>query len=555
MTDDGWDDAYDVVAVGSGAAGLTAAITAADSGQSTLVVEKEAVWGGTTGYAGGALWIPNHFRMEEAGLDDSIEDALAYLEATVGDLGPATSLARKQAFLQHANEMVLFLKRCGFEWGYSPMYPDFYPDAPGARSGRSLDPGLFDGKQLGEWEKTLIPTAMPRVAIRSFDEIRSLQIAKRTPRALGHTLRLFARTAAWRARGRVPLAAGQALVAKLMYILQTSYQVPVWLETPLRDLVVEGDRVVGVVVERHGRPQRIRARNGVLLGAGGFAKDGAFRRQYQPVGGEWTSAAPGDTGDAIKIGKAAGAELALMENAWWGPSFQIDGAMSLSVFERSLPGCLMVDQLGRRFVNESTSFVDIARAMLQRDREDGTGVPSWLVMDATHRKRYMLGMFPGGITPRRLIDDGTFVKAQSLDDLAKQCQMDAAQLHDTVKRFNSFARHGIDEDFHRGDNIYDRYYSDPTVRPNPTLAPVENAPFWAARLYPGDAGTMGGLLTDEYARVVREDGSPIAGLYAAGNTSASVMGRLYVGPGSTIAPAATFAYIAMRHAASAGTGQ
>jgi 3-oxosteroid 1-dehydrogenase len=247
----------------------------------------------------------------------------------------------------------------------------------------------------------------------------------------------------------------------------------------------------------------------------------------------------------------AGAAVALMEEAWWGPSFVTpDGARMFSVWERSMPGSIIVDRSGRRFVNESTSYLDVGRMMLERDRTV-PAVPSWLVMDSRHRRRYPLVTLMPGITPKRVVENGFLVRARSLDELAEKTGVDAAGLRDTVRRFNAFARSGIDEDFHRGESTYDRYYSDPRVKPNPNLGPIDRPPFWAARMYPGDLGTKGGLLTDQRARVLREDGSVIPGLYAAGNTTASVMGRTYPGPGGTIAPAMVFAYIAAHDMAAA----
>jgi len=236
-----------------------------------------------------------------------------------------------------------------------------------------------------------------------------------------------------------------------------------------------------------------------------------------------------------------------MEMAWWGGSYIMEGKIMFSVHERSFPGCILVDHLGERYVNESTSYVDFGRAMLEREAKVGGAIPSWLILDKMHRKKYMFGLMMPGVTPGKYIKDGTLVKANTIEELADKCNINKENLVKTVKRFNSFAHQGLDDDFKRGNDIYDRYYGDPRVLPNANLSPIENAPFYALKFYPGDLGTKGGLLTDEHARVLREDGSVIEGLYCTGNNSASVMGQTYPGPGSTLGPSCTFGYIAMNH--------
>ena len=544
-----WNETYDVVVVGTGASGLTAAITAEYNGMKTLVVEKMDKWGGSSAYSGGGLWIPNNFLMQEAGALDSPEEALKYMEAVIDDVGLASTRAKKEAYVHNAPKMVNFLKDFGFEWQRAKYYPDYYPNVPGAKTGRVIESTVFDGKKLKGFLKTQnVSLGMPDIAISSGDAYL-LPLVIRTMPGFKRVMKVFGQTASWKLRGKVPLGIGRALTGRLMYILQNNYPTPVWLSSPLKDLIVEKDRVVGIVVEKEGKLMNIRAKKGVLLGAGGFPQNSEYRKKYQAVGSEYTSASPGNTGDAIQAGEKVGAGLALMDEAWWGGSFILDGKVSFSVNERSLPGCIIVDHSGKRYVNESTSYVDLGRKMLDRDAEVGGAVPSWLVMDATYRKRYLFGMMPPGQTPSRFFKKGEFVKADTVWELAKKCGINAENLEETIKRFNSFAYNGKDEDFGRGQDIYDRYYSDPTITPNNNLAPLKDAPFYATRIYPGDLGTKGGLLTDEYGQVLREDGSIIKGLYASGNNTASVMGRTYPGPGSTIGPACTFSYIAMNHLA------
>jgi 3-oxosteroid 1-dehydrogenase len=270
----------------------------------------------------------------------------------------------------------------------------------------------------------------------------------------------------------------------------------------------------------------------VVLAAGGFEHNERMRKQHQDIGTEWTVGAKANTGDAIEAGMRAGAAVGLMDDAWWGPSVPLPRGPFFLLAERSLPGCVLVDKTGRRFVNEAAPYIDVVNAM--------TG-DTWLVFDHTYRGRYpFCGIPPRRPLPRRWKD--SVLTAPSLEELAQEA--DLPELIDTVRRFNTLAVEGKDEDFHRGDSAYDRYYGDPRNHPNPNLAPLTTGPFHAVRIVPGDLGTKGGLRTDTHARVLREDGSVIEGLYAAGNTSASVMGHTYAGAGATLGPAMTFGYLA-----------
>lgn len=544
-----WDESYDVIVVGSGASALTAAITAEHNGMKTLVVEKLNKWGGSSAYSGGGLWIPNNFLMQQAGALDSEEEALEYMEAVIEEVGPASSRARKEAYVHHAPKMVNFLKDLGFEWQRAEYYPDYYPNVKGGKTGRVIESTIFNGKRLKGFLKTqIVAEGMPPIAISSGDAYL-LPLVIRSWKGFKRVMKVFGQTIGWLITGRYPLGIGRALTGRLMYILQTRYKTPVWLNSPFKDLIIENNKVVGAVIEKEGKLLNIQATRGVLLGAGGFPKNPEYRKKYQPVDGSWSSAAPGNTGDAIQIGEKHGAALSLMEEAWWGGSFVLDGQVLFSVNERSLPGCIIVDKHGNRFVNESTSYVDLGRKMLDHDNEIGGSAPAWLVMDNQYRNRYLFGMMPPGQTSKKLLKNGEFIKAGSIEELAQKCGINSQNLQKTLGRFNSFALNGKDEDFGRGQDIYDRYYSDPRVAPNSNLATIKQPPFFATRIYPGDLGTKGGLLTDEFGRVLRTDLIPIEGLYASGNNTASVMGKTYPGPGSTLGPACTFSFIAMNHLA------
>jgi 3-oxosteroid 1-dehydrogenase len=312
-------------------------------------------------------------------------------------------------------------------------------------------------------------------------------------------------------------------------------------------LDVAGGRVRGVLVTRDGRPALVGARRGVLIATGGFERNEQMRQRYQrpPIGTEWTTGSAGNTGDGILAGEAAGAALGLMDDAWWGPAIPLSGGPYFCLAERSLPGCILVNGAGQRFVNESAPYVDAVHAMYDAHSPGNPHIPAYLVFDQRYRNNYVFaGMPPRKPLPRRWYRAGAVFQAPDLAGLAGQVGIDAEGLAKTAARFNEFAAAGRDEDFRRGESAYDRYYGDPRCRPNPNLAPLGRPPFYAATIVPGDLGTKGGLRTDERARVLRPDGTVIAGLYAAGNASASVMGHSYAGAGATIGPAMTFGYLA-----------
>jgi 3-oxosteroid 1-dehydrogenase len=320
-------------------------------------------------------------------------------------------------------------------------------------------------------------------------------------------------------------------------------------------LHLQDGRAAGVAVTRDGQPALIRATRGVVLAAGGFERNAAMRQRYQrpPIGADWTTGSPGNTGDAITAAEAAGAALDLMDDAWWGPSIPLPSGPYFCLAERSLPGCLVVNGGGQRFMNESGPYVDAVHAMYDGHTDAVPHIPSWLIFDQRYRNSYVFaGLPPGRSLPRRWSAVGSVHRAATLAELAASAGLDPDALDATVTRFNGFARTGRDEDFHRGDSAYDRYYGDPRRRPNPCLAPLDTPPFYAIKIVPGDLGTKGGLRTDERARVLRADGTAIAGLYAAGNTSAAVMGHSYAGAGATIGPAMTFGYLAALDLAAGG---
>ncbi|HKT00358.1 MAG TPA: 3-oxosteroid 1-dehydrogenase [Rugosimonospora sp.] len=544
---DARESEFDVVVVGSGAAGMTGALAAAHRGMRVVVLEKAGTFGGSTARSGGNVWVPGNDALRRAGVDDSLAAAQTYLEHVAGVVVPEV---RRKAVIEHGPAMLAFVEaNTPLEFAWVPGYADYYPEAPGGLPrGRTVEPRPLDARVLGAQREHLTPPylAGPRSVTITAADYRWLSLGTRHPRAMTRAIRVAGRGLVSRLRGRELLSMGQALAAGLRAGL-ARVGVPVWLESPMSRLHTEDGRVTGVWVTHDGEETLVRARLGVLLASGGFEHNAAMRERYQkpPVSTEWTVGATGNTGDGIEAGEALGAALDLMDDAWWGPSIPAGSGVYFCLAERSLPGCILVNAAGERFVNEAAPYVDAVRAMYDNHTEAVPHIPAWLVADQRYRDRYLFaGRGPRQPLPRRWYQSGTAHKAGTLAGLAAAIGVPAAALESTVERFNGFAGTGRDEDFHRGDSVYDRYYGDPRNRPNPNLAALVKPPFYAIRIVPGDLGTKGGLRTDEFARVLRADGSTIPGLYAAGNASAAVMGHSYAGAGATIGPAMTFGYLA-----------
>ncbi|TFC54681.1 MULTISPECIES: FAD-binding protein [unclassified Cryobacterium] len=539
-----WDREVDVLVAGSGAAGLTAAITAADAGLTALIVESTGRWGGTTMLSGGGLWMPNNPLMKKLGIQDSRADALAYMAAAIGDAGPASSIERREAFVDAVPRVFGLLAGLGVRWCAAKDYPDYYPTRPGGRVGRGIEVQPFDAKRLGDWVKSSRADEGIPAPLKT-DDVWLLSRAWSTPTGFVRGARFVFRTLGGIVTGKRLHGLGGALVMSLMEIVRRQ-GTEVLLDSPVTELVLEDGRVVGAIVTTWAGSVRIRVRAGVVLGAGGFAQNQEWRQKYHDMPGN-SSAAAGDQGTAIDVGVKAGGALAMMDDAWWGSAVpMVDGTAQFMLSERSMPFGIIVDQAGSRYTNESQSYIDFGHDMIEHHRQTPT-IPSWLIVDVRHRRRYLFSpLLMGG---KALRANGIVVTADTLEELADRLNIDPGALRTTVERFNGFARSGVDLDFGRGRTVYDNYYGDPSVKPNPNLGPLEKGPFTAVKVVPGDLGTKGGLLTDENGQVLTEAGTPIPGLYAAGNTTASVMGHTYPGPGSTIAPAMVFGYLAALHAA------
>ena len=552
--------AFDVVVVGSGAGALLAAVRAADEGMSVLVVEKAAVVGGTSATSGGGIWIPDNHGMPGVGLKDSIDAAFGYVKACAKGLA---SDDRILAYVETARHMARYLEQIGVPYRSMPKYSDYYPTLAGALpGGRTMDPVDYNAAKLGVDSLALLRPTNPgqmifgRMHINAFEAHSMLAQERKSKFVLMWMMARYFLDYPWRrktSRDR-RLTGGQALVGGLFAALRQR-RIALWLDAPMQSLVVEDRRVTGVVVRHDGSDVSVGARKAVVLAAGGFERNQAMREQYlpRPTNQAWTATPPGgNTGDAIRAGAAAGGALHLMDHTWGAPTMEVPKEEKFrAVFvERSLPGCMVVNARGERFLNESGPYLEFQRAMLENHASTGGAAPAWIVFDAGFRARYPMGpLMPAVAVPdsklRKSWLNNVYWKDETLDGLARQIGVDPGGLAASAARMSEFARTGRDLDFDRGGNVFDRYYGDAHAKPNPNLAPIAKAPFYAMKLYPGDIGTKGGLLTDREARVLDAAGQPIAGLYCVGNNSAAVMGPAYPGAGSTLGPAMTFAYRAV----------
>lgn len=557
-TGQGWAKEVDVLVVGSGAGGMLSALVAAKNHADVLIIEKEALWGGTSATSGAGIWIPASDQAAAAGFHDNIDDAFKYVRALSADNVPDENI---RAFVENAAKMLRWMGD-NTEIDYQAFpYPDYHAENPGGSPTgyRTHMPLPLDGKRLGKDVRTL-RFASPAASLFGylnwhFDETYLLLF--RGPGWHWHLAKSLMRywldwPFRFLSRKDRRLTLGNALAGGLRLALNEK-NVPLWLRTSLEDLIVESGKVVGALVNHNGEPMRIRARKGVILAAGGFDKNQAMRDAHAPLypSAQYSGGTSGNTGDAIRAGQAAGADTMNMQSAWAAPVFYVPGEDRgrLCTIERALPGCIMVNQSGKRYLNEAASYHIVGQQMARQQREHGDASPTWFVFDHTYRHNYPVGpLYP-------LVPDWAqngmvktiLKKGRTIGELATEMGVDPATFEATIGRFNDFAAKGQDPDFHRGEAAYDKMYGDPRVAPNPCLRPIEKGPFYAMPIYPGDIGTNGGLRTDPLARVIGASGKPIEGLYAIGNSAASAMGESYPGAGVTIGPALTFGYIAANH--------
>ena len=558
-------ETYDVIVIGAGAGGMTVAAVAAAEGLRVLVIEKTAFVGGTTAWSGGMVWIPANAKMKDAGLSDSITDAVRYLSSTVPE--PANSGLRA-AFLARGSEAVAWLE-ANTEVRLQPVkaYPDHYPERLGATSGgRVLEPVAFDGTRLGE-AFTRLRAPLPEFTLSGGMMVNRLDIPhlRRVGKSLGSTLRAARLVSAYvlqrlRSSRGTTLHLGNALAARL-YASLLARQVEILFSADVEDLSIQGDRIAGVVIRHGSRDRPIVARRGVVLATGGFSHDAALRKRFFPAGAGPVSATnTSGTGDGIRLATTAGAALNTdaTSAAYWVPASlfrRTDGSRGVfphTVTDRAKPGVIAGNPVGRRFVNEALSYHEFVLAMLR----DGNGEPDrpfHLICDRAFLWAYGLGRIkPFTRNYRRYVVSGELIEAADVAQLAAKIGIKPSVLTATLASYNEGAKEGRDPEFGRGSTIYQRHLGDISHKPNPCVAPIVSAPFFAMRIHPADLGTAIGMKVDAQARVLREDGTPIAGLYACGNDMGSIMNGNCPGPGITLGPALTFGYIAGRHLAEAG---
>lgn len=558
---DTWDRQCDLLIIGSGAGSVPAALVAKDNNLEALIVEKQHLFGGSTGLSGGVVWVPNNPLMAREGVSDSYERSRQYLDAAVTYQGPGTTNARREAFLKTGPEMISYLEKKGMRFKRTEGYADYHVNLPGGEPrSRSLIAPLFDLNELGDWKDklALFKGAAMRVGM---DELSQLLLVKRTWSSRFKALKIGLRLGWQKMTGKDVRGAGASLQGRLLQIALRE-KIPILLETVVTEFIVENGRITGVIATQQDKPLRIQARKGVLINAGGFSRNAEMRKRYapQPTDVGWSNANPGDTGEILKAGMDIGAATDCLDQFWWvvtsrGPNDSFpEGAITDDGtpvpfghhFDLSFPHVIVVDQEGNRIGNEAGSYMRFGQCLYERQHKNGKAMPVWAIIEKRHRDRYLWGTWLGK-TPQSWFDSGYMKKADSLQELASQCGINADGLVDTVKRVNRYAETGIDEDYEKGGSAFDNCHGDPTVKPNPNLGAIEQPPFYAVAIYPGDIGNAGGLVTDEHGRVLDKAGNPIVGLFATGNTTASVMGKTYPGAGATIAPAMVFGYRAAKY--------
>lgn len=538
-------DMVDIIILGTGAAGMVAALAAHEAGASVALVERWDRVGGTSAISGGVIWVADNPQMRAAGMADSREAALAYFRSLDhGDLVDETL----EAFIDTGPEALAFLEAAGaLSVSVLPGYPDYYLDRSGAKpeGSRALDHDLFTLGELGEWAAKIFAIEEPKPLMLRETPLGGAR-AMPPPQVLGE--RMAARQCGF----------GQAMVARLLKACLDRGIEPI-LGVETRRLVKVGERITGIEGTREGAPFALGARRGVIITTGGFEWDADLRQTF--LRGPVTAPAspPTGTGGGLKLAMAAGAKLGNMTSAWWAPTLVTPDApwasgesrAQIILIERTVPHSIMVNRSGRRFCNEAANYSALGGVFHQFDpaRYDYANLPAWLIVDAQYAARYPLGTRqPGQPMPDWVM------RADTLARLAEQIGLDPAVLEQTVARFNAHADAGHDPDFGRGTSAYDHFYGDRSRAKEKggaavTLGAIREAPFYAVEISSGLLGTNGGPRTDGQARILGHDGAPIPGLLGAGNAIACPTGGIYAGAGGTLGPALTFGYIAGRTAA------
>ena len=558
MSEAKWDREVDVLVVGTGNGALTAALCNWEMGtEDVLIIEKTDKVGGTSATSGGGIWIPVNHYAKACGADDSAEDAKKYLMGTLfGEDVPEEMI---DTYIEQSPKMLKFLAdRTDVIYESLEHYPDYYTNYDGAKSGhRSLEPKPIAMSELGDdWKNVRWTHHMMRMFSRiHFTQVEAHTIMTQAPgwkSLLAKMILGYVTDISWRFRTAIDrrLCTGSAGIARL-YLSVKKRGIPLLFNSRMTSLIEDGGRVTGVIVQQGGKTLRIGARKGVVLGAGGFEKNQALREQYlpAPTNTQWSAGNPANEGDALLAGLSLGAKTRLMKDAWWTTTLCVpdEPTPRLAIMEKSFPGSCVVNRAGERFANESQNYMAFQKDLFATHSDTSPNAPAWQIFDARFRRNFMVGplmtaaMKPDWQIPKSWFETGFVAKANSIHDLAEQVGIDAQGLEATIAKMNRYAETGTDEDFHRGESAYDRYYADPNIKPNPCLASIDEGPFYAMRIEAGDFGTLGGLDTDVHGRVKLEAGGVVEGLFAVGNCSAAIL-PTYPGPGATLGPAMTMAY-------------
>jgi len=566
-----FDEIFDVLVIGSGCGGLTAALTADISNPAkVLVIEKSHLIGGTSATSGGVIWIPDNHLGKEKGAQDSISEAKDYLKATI----PADEFNEPliDAYLDQGPKMVKFMQdHTDARYTSLEHYPDYFQDAPGVKLGnRALEPLPVSADVLGDDVDNLHPSGPQTIVFGrygvNFEESHAF-----TTQSPGW-FRLFAKIFltywldfSWRIKRKRSrrLAFGAASVTRLFASIKKR-NIPIWRSAALQEFILRDNKVIGAIIQKDGRLIKVQARRGVIVASGGFGQNQEMREKYlpKPTNSDWGCEPKTNTGDPIKAAEAIGAQLKFMDKAWWVTTVKAPNEEfpRLSEVEKSLPGNYTVNKSGKRFANESQNYLTFMLEVLDKEKKGESCAPMYMIFDANHRKNYPVGpLMPGKFFPDKLVKiihrdwfgSDFLTTANTIEELAIQTGIDSEALQSTVERVNNFSATGKDVDFQRGDNERDRFSGDPTLL-NPCLGPVDKAPFYAMRIDPGEFATCGGMAINEYGQVLDNDNQAIAGLYATGNCTPALL-TTYPGPGATIGPAMTFGFIAGKHISGSNT--
>jgi hypothetical protein len=548
---------------------VTAALTAHSRGLKVLLVEKAATFGGSSARSGGGMWVPGAPAQAREGYHPDPEDTFRYLK-TITD-GAVTD-ERLRAYVDEAPQMLAFLEKLDphLQFVWKAGYSDYYPNVPGGSSlGSVINVPPIDLRKLGADAVLLSPppALTPRGMWIAPTELPEFYRLRQTWKGKQTFVRLVWRMVRARLTGERIVTIGQSLMARLMLAFRAQ-EIELWLDSPLRSLILADGRIAGAVIQRGSKALRVRARGGVIIAAGGFDHDKPMREAYQPeADADLSLGALSNTGDGIRAAQEVGAAVDLMDSAWWFPAVEWGpGNVQISLNERMLPAQLIVNGAGLRWINEAAPYEDFGIAMIAGHAAGTQHIPSWMITDDWSWRRYILfGHLPlpkipfapvptGPRPPKKWLTSGSLKVAGTVTELAEKIGVPKDELERTVARYNELASTGTDTDFHRGESAYDRYYADPTLA-TPNLAPLHGGPYYAFRIILSDLGTNGGVLTDENGRALSTDRVPLPGLYVTGNAAASVMGRSYAGAGATIGPSMTFGYIAAHHIADWLAGQ